>query len=419
MKIAVVGTGISGLSIANMLTANNEVVVFEKDEEAGGLIKCKRVNDCLFHKVGGHVFNSKNESVHNWFWSFFDKEKEFVKATRNAKILYQGDIIGYPIENHIYSLNKDITSKIIFELLEINKLPVRSPFEFNNFKDFLLGSFGKTLCDAYFFPYNIKLWNVDLKRVPMKWLDGKLPMPKIADTLTTNILRESDQNMVHSTFYYPKIDGSQFIVNRLKSELNIRYNKYIDDVKFNKSNVIIEKESFDCLIFCGDIRKLPNDIFGLLEANGVNIEYIKKLQANGTSNLFCETNRTDLSWLYIPEDFTKAHRIIYTGNFSETNNRGSDRLTCVVEFSGKVSNEQMCEDIKFLPGDLKPLDYNYEESSYIIHDSKTYNEVEKMKEVLLKNNIHLVGRFAEWEYYNMDKAIESAMRLTCKLNNYN
>ncbi|WP_231490256.1 NAD(P)-binding protein [Pedobacter sp. Leaf170] len=419
MKIAVIGAGISGLSIAKMLNTNNEVVIFEKADEAGGLIKCKRVNDCLFHKVGGHIFNSKNESVHNWFWSFFDKEKEFVKATRNAKILYQGDIIGYPIENHVYSLNKDVTSKIILELLEIDKLPFRSPFEFDNFKDFLLGSFGKTLCDAHFFPYNTKLWNVDLKNVPMKWLDGKLPMPKIADILTKNILRESDQSMVHTTFYYPKIDGSQFIVDRLKSELNIRYNKNIDDVKFNKDNVIIEEESFDCIVFCGDIRKLPNKIFSLLETNGINVQYIKKLQANGTSNLFCETNRTDISWLYIPEDFTKAHRIIYTGNFSETNNRGSDRLTCVVEFSGKVSYEQMCKDIKSLPGDLKPLDYNYEESSYIIHDSTTYNEVENMKEVLLKNNIHLVGRFAEWEYYNMDKAIESAMRLTCKLNNQN
>lgn len=415
MKIAIIGAGISGISIAKMLSLNNDVTIFEKAEEAGGLIKCKRVNDCLFHKVGGHVFNSKNHAVHKWFWSFFDQEKEFVKAKRNAKILFQNDLIGYPIEDHLYSLNKEITSNIISELLEINKLPDCSPFDYDNFKDFLLRKFGETLCNAYFIPYNSKLWSVDLESVPMKWLDGKLPMPDISDIFSKNILREQEKNMVHSSFYYPKINGSQFIIERLKANLNIQYNREINDIKFIQGDLAIGEYQFNSLIYCGDIRKLPDDIFAMLDRNGININYIKNLKANGTSNLFCETNPTDISWLYIPENFTMAHRIIYTGNFSETNNRGSKRSTCVVEFSGKVSYEQMCKEIRLLPGDLNPLDYNYEESSYIIHDSNTYNEIEKMKTVLSKKNIYLLGRFAEWEYYNMDKAIESAMMLSDKL----
>jgi UDP-galactopyranose mutase len=48
------------------------------------------VNGNLFHLVGGHVFNSKNETVLEWFWRFFDKDKEFVKASRNAKIFLNG-----------------------------------------------------------------------------------------------------------------------------------------------------------------------------------------------------------------------------------------------------------------------------------------------------------------------------------------
>lgn len=46
-KLAVVGAGISGLSIANLLKDKYIVEVFEKDSRPGGLIKCDRVEGNL------------------------------------------------------------------------------------------------------------------------------------------------------------------------------------------------------------------------------------------------------------------------------------------------------------------------------------------------------------------------------------
>jgi UDP-galactopyranose mutase len=106
MNVGIIGSGISGLSIANMLRDQHKVIVMEQQNKPGGLIKCERVNDCLFHKIGGHVFNSRNETVLDWFWSYFNKETEFVKAPRNAKIFFDNKIIGYPIENYIYLLGR-------------------------------------------------------------------------------------------------------------------------------------------------------------------------------------------------------------------------------------------------------------------------------------------------------------------------
>lgn len=59
MKIAVIGGGISGLSIARMLQKENDVVVYEKESRPGGLIKCSIVEGSLYHQTGGHVFNTK------------------------------------------------------------------------------------------------------------------------------------------------------------------------------------------------------------------------------------------------------------------------------------------------------------------------------------------------------------------------
>ena len=83
--VLIIGSGISGLSISNMLSETYSVLVVEKNEQIGGLIKCERVGGGLFHRVGGHVFNSRSQNVLNWFWKHFDKENEFLQARRNAK----------------------------------------------------------------------------------------------------------------------------------------------------------------------------------------------------------------------------------------------------------------------------------------------------------------------------------------------
>ena len=416
MKIAVIGSGISGLSIAQMLKDNNEIVVFEKDSRPGGLIKCERVNDCLFHKVGGHVFNSRNKEVLDWFWAHFDRDNEFVSAKRNAKVFYNNSVIGYPIENYLYLFAKEDIKKIISELLELQKKPVLSPFEYDNFEAFLKGNFGETLYELYFKPYNSKIWRTDLSTVPMEWLEGKLPMPNLNDIIQSNIIREEEANMVHASFFYPKENGSQFIVDRLKTGLEVVTGEPIEDIKETDQKLIIKDREFDKLIYCGDIRKAPQFMKDVLADGGIDIAYLESLRSNGTSNLFCETDDNNISWLYIPENFTRAHRIIYTGNFSESNNRGSGRKTCVVEFSGKVNYETMVDEIKKLPGNLSPLAFNYEPNSYIIQDKLTRETIARAKQILQQHGIYLLGRFAEWEYYNMDKAIEAAFELRNKLN---
>ena len=86
-KATIIGSGISGLSIARMLLGSYDVEVMEAATKQGGLIKCDRIDGNLFHRVGGHVFNSKNSAVLNWFWKHFNRDQEFLQATRNAKLM--------------------------------------------------------------------------------------------------------------------------------------------------------------------------------------------------------------------------------------------------------------------------------------------------------------------------------------------
>ena len=81
--------GVSGLTVARLLQNRYQITVFEKEFTPGGLIRCKRVDGNLYHLCGGHVFNSKRKDVLDWFWSLFDREKEFIKAERNSVVFME------------------------------------------------------------------------------------------------------------------------------------------------------------------------------------------------------------------------------------------------------------------------------------------------------------------------------------------
>ena len=72
----------------------------------------------------------------------------------------------------------------------------------DNFEEFLKYRFGETLYELYFKPYNEKVWRRDLKYVPLSWLEGKLPMPTVAEMIFNNINHVKEKQFVHSTFWY-------------------------------------------------------------------------------------------------------------------------------------------------------------------------------------------------------------------------
>ncbi|WP_083631480.1 protoporphyrinogen/coproporphyrinogen oxidase [Labilibacter marinus] len=406
----IIGAGVSGLSSAQLLKEKGfETTVLEKSSKPGGLIKCDVVDGHLFHRVGGHVFNTKVEKVNDWFWNRFNKEQDFIATKRNAGIFMQEQFLAYPLENSLYKFDEGTIRNIFNELIDLDQ---QASKEYHNFEDFLKGNFGNTLYQLYFKPYNHKIWKTDLSQVALPWLDGKLPMPNHREIIMSNILRKEEGNMVHSSFFYPEKNGSQFIADNLAKGLNIQYNQAVNTLQYNNNAwVINEAFNSEYIVYTGDIRLLHQMIKGVPSEIQEQLVAVSNLQSNGTSNLLCETDASDHSWLYLPDEGIPAHRIIYTGNFSANNQPKDGRASCTVEFSGYTPVEEMEKAIKKLPGNLKMIDYNYEANSYVIQQQGDREKINALKNSLAQYNIYLVGRFAEWEYHNMDKAIESSMHL--------
>ena len=411
MKVAIIGAGISGLSVAHFLKDRHEVTVFEKESAPGGLIKCRRIDGSLFHTCGGHVFNSKRKDVLDWFWSQFVREKEFSKAERNSVVLMSdGTTIPYPIENHMYLFDKDIQKKFIEDLVIMAQNQNVEP---TNFEDFLKARFGNTLYEMYFRPYNEKVWRRELKHVPISWLEGKLPMPTIAEMIYNNINHVKEKEFVHSTFWYENNDGSQYIANKLSEGLHIVYNTEIEEIKVLKSSgVEILGELFDIVVFCGNIKDFVTMLYGV-DVSKFKDE-IEKLKYHGTTAVFCEIDKNPYSWIYQPDKKHESHRIICTGNFAETNNSTKlqeNRITATIEFTDYLPYPDIIDNLSRIPFHPTYLDHQYNQCTYPIQDSNTRNMIQSLKSYMASYGLYFTGRFADWEYYNMDVAIGAAMDL--------
>lgn len=409
-QISIIGAGVSGLTAAQLLKGEADVVVFEKESKAGGLIKCERINGSLFHTCGGHVFNTKNQDVLEWFWKRFDKENEFHKTDRNSVIfLPNGQQIPYPIENFAYMLEEKEQKAFILDLLKIAE---DGEYQASNFQDFLQHRFGDTLYKLYFEPYNKKVWRCSLADVPIDWLVGKLPMPTVEEIIYNNFNRVAEKQFVHSAFFYEKQHGSQLIADRLSEGVDIRYNASIEQIERVGDKWNVNGETFDDVIFCGNIKDIPSVVKGVdIDAFAQPIE---ELRYHGTTAVFCEIDANPYSWIYLPDDQYEAHRIICTGNFAASNNGAlaPNRITATIEFTDAISEEAIMENLKRMPLHPKYITHKYNQYTYPIQQKDTREMIAALKRKLLENGFYVTGRFADWEYYNIDAAMAAAMRTT-------
>lgn len=412
-KVAIIGAGVSGMTAARVLSARFQVTVYERDSMPGGLIKCRRVDGSLFHTCGGHVFNTKRQDIARWFWSIFNQDTDFVKSDRNSVVRLEQALVPYPIENHVYMLDAETQNSFIKDCLTIAGTHAPAP---ENFETFLRQRFGDTLYKLYFKPYNEKVWRCDLKHVPLDWLEGKLPMPTVQEMLFNNFNHVEEKQFVHSSFYYEKNNGSQFLADTLAEGLDIRYNADISTITYSGGKWLVAGQEYDKIVYCGNIKEMIRCLRGVDVS--AYAEEVENLAYHGTTAVFCQIDANPYSWMYLPSDRYACHRIICTGNFAKSNNAPSlpsGRITATVEFTDAVSLEDILRDLSNMPYHPTYLSHQYNRYTYPVQTHSTRRMIQNLKRVLAQSDCYFTGRFADWEYYNMDVAMAAAMNTCAEL----
>lgn len=429
METAILGGGLTGITLARLLhEKGEEVTVLEQEPVFGGL--CRSVIDSgfTFDTGGSHIIFSRDTEVLTFMNDVLGENSQ--RNIRNTKIFYKGQYIKYPFENGLNQLPKDdlyfCISEFIKTLIAVEKGELAPP---GNFHEWIIHTFGKGIADLYLIPYNEKIWKFPAEQMSLHWVEGRIPRPPVEDIIKSAIGIETEGYTHQSVFTYPGKGGIEALVRSIASPIE----KSIL-TGFNVSSVRKEKEKF--IISNGDniiiadrcISTIP--LQRLLESLENVPHTVQKscndLKYNSIACVFIGVRGKlpNISWMYVPDkNLGLFNRVSFPSNYSPyVAPAGHSAILAEITYH-EWDNVSKMSDQKIIDHTIEALnnmniikdreDIVYtalerQRFAYVIYDLDHKKNIAIVKEFCEKLGIGLVGRFSEFEYLNMDGCIRNA-----------
>lgn len=134
------------------------------------------------------------------------------------------------------------------------------------------------------------------------------------------------------------------------------------------------------------------------------------LKYNKVSNVLWESAPTHKTWSYQPLPDSIFHRYIHIGSFFNP-----VKNYTITECVGEKSYNEMVECGNRDPFLIKPLDYNVSDHAYVVFDGERDGAVGSIQDYLRSIGIVSIGRFGQWEYFNMDVCMKQSLETYTKI----
>jgi UDP-galactopyranose mutase len=372
----IVGAGLSGSVIAERLAQNNKkILIIDKRDHIGG--NCYDYfddNDILINKYGAHIFHTNNEIV----WKYINKFSEWVRWDHKVLSFVDNKYVSVPVNiNTVNSLcNENIQNEN-----EMNNWLEKNQVKYDNIEnseDVAKSRVGVELYEKMFKPYTIKQWNKDPCELDKSVL-SRIPIRNNFDDRYFN-----DKYQV-----LPKFGYTHFIKNIL-NHTNITVMLNTD---FFNLDTLTCNFKWNNLVYTG-----PIDM------------YFNKLLNKNTKNSNIDENDNALEYRSIEFIIESYKNMNYYQPASVVNYPGLDvPFTRIVEykhFSNQKSNITNTTIVKEITKDSG-------EPYYPVPTEKNLLIYEKLRLLAeserINNNVHFIGRLANYKYFNMDEAIKNAL----------
>jgi len=432
---AILGGGLTGITLARLLREQGEdVIVLEKEDSIGGLCRSITESGFTFDAGGSHIVFSRDTEVLEFMRSVLGGNKDDRK--RNTKIFYKGSYVKYPFENGLYQLPKEdcffCINEFIKTIIAIEKGETETPV---NFKDWIYHTFGKGIAESYMVPYNEKIWNYPTEKMSLHWVDGRIPRPPVEDVIRSAIGIETEGYTHQSVFAYPVQGGIEALVSAIAAPVMdcIRTGFGVSSVRKQDGRFMISNGETEILAdLC--ISTLPPQVL-LPCLEDVPLDVRKACDALKYNSLICvcigvRGEVPPYSWLYVPQDeIGLFNRVSFPSNYSTevspegcssilaeiTCNEG-DRISALSdeEAVGNVVDGLLKMGILSNREDIVYTSVKRQDFAYVVYDLDYQKNVEVVKEFCKESGIDAVGRFAEFEYLNMDGCIRRVMEYSAR-----
>ena len=423
MRTAILGGGVSGLTLARILReAGLEAVVFEASPKIGGLCGSVTVDGFTYDVAGGHILYSKEKPVLDWMIAQVAGGVE--RRERKTKIRIGDRWVHYPFENGIGDLEKQQTYDCLMGYLRAARAREGGAKAPTNFGDWIRHRFGEGIERVFMRPYNDKIWKHPLEDVSTEWVEGRVPDAPVEDVVRAAIGIRTEGYTHQSIFYYPKRGGFQAITDGIGTPILdlVRLNTPVREVRKLGSQFLVNGEAFDRVvstIALGDFARLAPELGGAARDAARNLRFNSLTTvAIGVQH----ANFPDYSWVYLPQhEQGPANRITYLTNYSkEVAPPGKGLILAEATHAGEArpGSSMSSEIVAGLEwaGLLRKSDVVMTHAStvrhaYVVFDLDYRRKIDAALAGMAKLGIEALGRFGRFEYVNSDHCVSKAMEL--------
>lgn len=386
-KVLVLGAGLTGLAAG---IASGGIVV-EKKSRPGGLARTTIV-DGYVTGFSGH-----------WLFGGSPISRKFVMgiadchtARRDATVFINGRYVPAPIQANVDVF--DDSARIYAELA------ARPQVEAKTFDEYLLASFGPTLYERFFGPFNDK-YTDGLMRI-VKPVTGKNPVAPLE-----TLLRGGKPVAYNQEFLY--VDGGMHhLVDEMARMCNVRYGENINSIDIRKKIVISDKYaySYDVLVSTIPLLDLARLCNGRMERDA-----LLKLSAYCV-NIGCGKVNFPGQWCYFPGDEPFYRLGNYTAVDPTLAPIGRSLVYADVNTQAGMLTLKQAET--FVVGALKNRGWVEDvdmvrtyhiDTAYTFIDSDSGGYAQKILDSLASIGVLSVGSYGRWKFGGMMADIEEGL----------
>lgn len=371
----VIGSGAAGSTVARKLAeeSNKRVLVLEKRSHIGG--NCYDKTDdygVLIHEYGPHIFHTNEEEVYEFLskytdWYFFGHE---VVANVHGKMI--------PVPFNLNTLHKvyekekaDKLERILIEEYgEGSRVPIMKLRENSNPE---IKAIADYVYEKIFLYYTMKQWGQKPEEISPE-VTGRVP-----------VLISYDNRYFQDTYQGMPKDGYTSMFEKMLDHPNITVKTSVDCkecLTFKEDCVLFKGEVFTGeIIYTGALDELFDCEYGRLPYRSLDFkfEHYDRESFQGRSVV----NYT------VSEKFTRITEFKYL-----TGQENAQGTTIVKEYSFAYTGAD---------GETPYYAIINEENQALYQ--KYYEKVQGLK------NVYLLGRLAEYKYYNIDAIVKKALQL--------
>lgn len=376
----VVGAGIAGAAAARILAedAGKKVLVLERRSHIGG--NCydeKDAHGILIHNYGPHIFHTSLEDVYAFLSRFTDWY-----AFGHEVVAKVGDkLIPVPFNlntlHMVYDKEKAdrLEQKLIAAYGEGSRVPIMKLRE-NEDPD--IREIAQYVYENVFLKYTMKQWGQKPEEISPE-VTGRVP-----------VLVSYDNRYFQDKYQGVPKDGFTPMFERMFDHENIEVRTNTDCTKvlsFDGDKIFFDGEVFKGdVIYTGALDELFDCRFGRLPYRSLDFhfEHLDEDSFQGHSVV----NYT------VSEDYTRITEFKYL-----TGQKDTDGTTIVKEYPFAYTGAK---------GEIPYYAILNEENQALYEKYKALTDGMK--------NFHLLGRLAEYKYYNIDAMTKKAMELAAQLS---